>query len=228
MPRSQRPPYGRLCNSLCYQTLARTSAWKWPKMTPRESPWEPFPGRFRGPFRRFFQRPLRRRFGERPRRPPWGRLARPFEDAPAHRFARRLAIRRSWRLAKRFRRRLPKGLPALFAERSRRWLLVRLARGHSLGQSGDSPGEGDTSAERREERVACRKRGQSLGAAHRIRRGTVPVFGGGEPSMFNSLEVEVLIQPDGGEGLAKRKGTVVRQCLNEAWSKCASRWTRTE
>ena len=45
--------------------------------------------------------------------------------------------------------------------------------------------------------------------------------------MFSSLEVEVLTQPDGGEGLAKRKGIVVRQCLNEAWSKCASRWTRT-
>ena len=26
------------------------------------------------------------------------------------------------------------------------------------------------------------------------------------PSMIDSLEVEVLIQPDGGEGLAKRKG----------------------
>jgi len=46
--------------------------------------------------------------------------------------------------------------------------------------------------------------------------------------MFNSQEVEVLIQPDGGDGSAKRKGIVVRQCLNEAWSKCASRWTRTE
>jgi len=40
--------------------------------------------------------------------------------------------------------------------------------------------------------------------------------------MFNSLEVEILIQPDGGEGLAKRKGIVVRQCLKEAFIKAVT------
>jgi hypothetical protein len=34
-------------------------------------------------------------------------------------------------------------------------------------------------------------------------------------------------QPDGGEGLAKRKGVAARRGLKEAWSKCTSRWTRT-
>src|SRR5215211_1848785 len=34
-------------------------------------------------------------------------------------------------------------------------------------------------------------------------------------------------QPDGGEGLAKRKGVAVRRGLKEAWSKTAARWTRT-
>jgi len=34
-------------------------------------------------------------------------------------------------------------------------------------------------------------------------------------------------QPDGGEGLAKRKGRTVRWGLKEARSKHASRWTRT-
>ena len=33
--------------------------------------------------------------------------------------------------------------------------------------------------------------------------------------------------PDGGEVIAKRKGVVVRRSLKEAWSKGASRWTRT-
>jgi hypothetical protein len=33
--------------------------------------------------------------------------------------------------------------------------------------------------------------------------------------------------PDGGEVIAKRKGVVVRRGLKEAWSKDASRWTRT-
>src|SRR6266446_3326599 len=32
---------------------------------------------------------------------------------------------------------------------------------------------------------------------------------------------------DGREGLVKRKGVVARQRLKEAWSKHASRWTRT-
>ncbi|CAO5682484.1 MAG: hypothetical protein HEEMFOPI_01698 [Holosporales bacterium] len=36
------------------------------------------------------------------------------------------------------------------------------------------------------------------------------------------------IQPDGGEGLEKRKGTVVRLCLKEAWIKIASLRTETE
>jgi len=31
------------------------------------------------------------------------------------------------------------------------------------------------------------------------------------------------IQPDGGEGLAKRKGVVARRGLKEAWSKVAAR-----
>jgi hypothetical protein len=35
------------------------------------------------------------------------------------------------------------------------------------------------------------------------------------------------IQPDGGEGLAKRKGAIARWGLKEAWSKAATRWTRT-
>jgi len=35
------------------------------------------------------------------------------------------------------------------------------------------------------------------------------------------------IQPDGGEGLAKRKGVVARRGLKEAWSKAAARWTKT-
>jgi predicted metal-binding protein len=34
-------------------------------------------------------------------------------------------------------------------------------------------------------------------------------------------------QPDGGEGLAKRKGVTGRWGLKEAWSKRASRWTKT-
>ena len=48
------------------------------------------------------------------------------------------------------------------------------------------------------------------------------------PSMTGSLEVEVLYpaQPDGGEGLAKRKGVVARQGLKEARSKAVTRWTR--
>jgi hypothetical protein len=34
-------------------------------------------------------------------------------------------------------------------------------------------------------------------------------------------------QPDGGEGLAKRKGVIARCRLKEAWSKTAARWTRS-
>jgi len=33
--------------------------------------------------------------------------------------------------------------------------------------------------------------------------------------------------PDGGEVIAKRKGVVARRGLKEAWSRDASRWTRT-
>ena len=33
--------------------------------------------------------------------------------------------------------------------------------------------------------------------------------------------------PDGGEVIAKRKGVVARRGLKAAWSKDASRWTRT-
>jgi hypothetical protein len=40
--------------------------------------------------------------------------------------------------------------------------------------------------------------------------------------MIDSLEVEVLFQPDGGEGLAKRKGVAVRRGLKEARSKTAA------
>ena len=45
-------------------------------------------------------------------------------------------------------------------------------------------------------------------------------------SMVDSLEVQVSTQPDGGEGLAKRKGEIalaVRRGLKETWSKEASR-----
>ena len=42
------------------------------------------------------------------------------------------------------------------------------------------------------------------------------------PGMFGSLWVEVPVQPGGGEGLAKRKGSIVRCCLKEAWSKVAT------
>src|ERR1035437_6143343 len=35
------------------------------------------------------------------------------------------------------------------------------------------------------------------------------------------------MQPDGGEGLAKRKDVIARWGLKEAWSKAAARWTRT-
>ena len=54
----------------------------------------------------------------------------------------------------------------------------------------------------------------------------VEVFSAGRhfcvPGMFSNLWVKVPIQPDGGEGLAKRKGIVVRRCLKEAWSKTAT------
>jgi hypothetical protein len=48
-------------------------------------------------------------------------------------------------------------------------------------------------------------------------RGTLRVPSFMLPTMIGSLEVEV--QPDGGEGLVKRKGAAVRQGLKEAWSK---------
>jgi hypothetical protein len=47
------------------------------------------------------------------------------------------------------------------------------------------------------------------------------------PSMNDSLEVEVLYQPDSGEGLAKRKEVVAKRGLKKAWSKAVARWTRT-
>jgi hypothetical protein len=46
------------------------------------------------------------------------------------------------------------------------------------------------------------------------------------PSMIDSFEVKSSIQPDGGEGLAKRKGVVARRGLKEAWSKVAAPDTR--
>jgi hypothetical protein len=45
--------------------------------------------------------------------------------------------------------------------------------------------------------------------------------------MNDSLEGKSSIQPDGGEGLAKRKGVVARWGLKKAWSKAAARWTNT-
>ena len=42
--------------------------------------------------------------------------------------------------------------------------------------------------------------------------------------MFDSLRVQVPFQPDGGEGLAKRKGSVVRRGLKEAQNKGVRRW----
>jgi hypothetical protein len=45
--------------------------------------------------------------------------------------------------------------------------------------------------------------------------------------MIDSLEVQVLFTSRWGEVIAKRKGVVVRRGLKEAWSKDASRWTRT-
>ena len=42
------------------------------------------------------------------------------------------------------------------------------------------------------------------------------------PSMFDRPGVKVPGQPDGGEGLAKRKGIIARWCLKEAWSKTAT------
>ena len=56
-------------------------------------------------------------------------------------------------------------------------LMKRFFRGRRSAGQGTGR-EGSASAERREERGTGRKRGKSLEAAHRIRRGTVPVFGG--------------------------------------------------
>src|SRR4029077_5648144 len=42
------------------------------------------------------------------------------------------------------------------------------------------------------------------------------------PGMFDSLGVEVPIQPDGGEGLAKHKGVIARWRLKAVWSKTAT------
>jgi hypothetical protein len=45
--------------------------------------------------------------------------------------------------------------------------------------------------------------------------------------MNDSLEVKVLFTSRWGEVIAKRKGVIARWGLKEAWSKDASRWTRT-
>ena len=42
------------------------------------------------------------------------------------------------------------------------------------------------------------------------------------PSMFDSLGVEVPIQPDGGEGLVKHKGVIARWRLKAVRSKTAT------
>ena len=47
------------------------------------------------------------------------------------------------------------------------------------------------------------------------------------PSMNDSWRWKSSIQPDGGEGLAKRKGGIARWGLKKARSKAAARWTRT-
>ena len=39
------------------------------------------------------------------------------------------------------------------------------------------------------------------------------------PGMLDDSWVKVPVQPGGGEGLAKRKGGLVRERLKEAWSK---------
>ena len=46
------------------------------------------------------------------------------------------------------------------------------------------------------------------------------------PSMFDSLGVEVPIQPDGGEGLAKHKGGIVRSRLKAVQRKTATGFIR--
>jgi len=45
--------------------------------------------------------------------------------------------------------------------------------------------------------------------------------------MNDSLEVKLLFTSRWGEVIAKRKGVIARWGLKEAWSKDASRWTRT-
>jgi len=61
--------------------------------------------------------------------------------------------------------------------------------------------------------------------------GLVPHCRGGSssctPCMNDSLEVKVLFTSRWGEVIAKRKGVIARWGLKEAWSKDASRWTRT-
>jgi len=54
-----------------------------------------------------------------------------------------------------------------------------------------------------------------------------PRSGGCTPCMNDSLEVKVLFTSRWGEVIAKRKGVIARWGLKEAWSKDASRWTRT-
>jgi hypothetical protein len=50
---------------------------------------------------------------------------------------------------------------------------------------------------------------------------------GGVPSMTTAWRWKSSIQPDDGEGLAKRKGVIARWGLKTAWSKAAARWTNT-
>src|ERR1035438_2128954 len=47
--------------------------------------------------------------------------------------------------------------------------------------------------------------------------------GGGGGGISHAWQGKSYTQPEGGEGLAKRKGVVARRGLKEAWSKSASR-----
>ena len=48
------------------------------------------------------------------------------------------------------------------------------------------------------------------------------------PACSIAWECKSPVQPDGGEGLAKHKGIIVRWRLKEVWSKAATRRTETE
>jgi hypothetical protein len=47
------------------------------------------------------------------------------------------------------------------------------------------------------------------------------------PSMTTAWKWKSSVQPNDGEGLAKRKGVIARWRLEEAWSKAAALWTST-